>query len=41
VRNIVLPVGRHNLYEKDLTEYEKEAIKYNEELRERSNRIKF
>lgn len=41
VRNIVLPVGRHNIYEKDLTEYEKEAIKYNEELRTRSDKIYF
>jgi hypothetical protein len=38
VRNIVLPTGRHNIYEKDLTEYEKEAISFNEKLREK---IKF
>jgi hypothetical protein len=35
VRNIVLPVGRHNIYEKDLSQYEKDAIKHNEELRAR------
>ena len=34
VRNIVLPVGRHHIYEKDLTQYEKEAMAFNEKLRE-------
>ena len=29
VRNIVLATGRHNIYEEDLSKYEKEAIKYN------------
>lgn len=33
VRNVVLPVGRHNIYEKDISQYEREAIKYNEDLR--------
>lgn len=37
VRNVVLPVGRHNLYEKDMSKDEKEAMKYNEELR---NKVK-
>lgn len=36
VRNIVLPIGRHHIYEKDLTEYEKDAIRYNEELRDKN-----
>ena len=36
VRNVVLPVGRVNIYEKDITQYEREQIKYNEELRMRS-----
>ena len=41
VRNVVLPVGRHNIYEKDISQYEKEAIKYNEELRLKENKIYF
>jgi hypothetical protein len=41
VRNIVLPTGRHNIYEKDLTEYEKEAISFNEKLREKYDKVYF
>ena len=29
VRNIVLPVGRHNIYEKDLSSFETEQMDYN------------
>jgi hypothetical protein len=36
VRNVVLPTGRHNIYEKDISNYEREAVKYNEELREQA-----
>ena len=33
VRNIVLPVARQNLTGEPLTQYEADAIEYNEELR--------
>ncbi len=37
VRNVVLPIGRHHAYDqKDISQYEKEAINYNEQLRENS-----
>jgi len=41
VRNIVLPVGRNHILEEELTEYEKEAMKFNEELRERNPSLYF
>ena len=42
VRNVVLPVGRHHTYDqKDITEYEKEQINYNEKLRESYNKVYF
>jgi small subunit ribosomal protein S17 len=33
IRNIVLAAGRQNFYTKDMSTYEKDAIKFNEELR--------
>ena len=42
VRNVVLPIGRHHAYDqKDITEYEKEQISYNEKLRESYNKVYF
>jgi hypothetical protein len=35
VRNIVLAAGRQNLYTKDMSKYEKEAMDYNRRLRAR------
>jgi hypothetical protein len=34
VRNIVLPIGRHSYYSRDLTKDELDAIEYNKKLRE-------
>lgn len=39
VRSIIKPVGRHDYYDGALTEYEKEAIRYNEALRYRTRFI--
>ena len=36
VRSIIKPVGRHDYYDGALTEYVKEAIRYNEGLRART-----
>ena len=33
ISNIVLAAGRQNFYTKDMSVYEKDAIKFNEELR--------
>ena len=34
VRNIVLATSRQNFYEKDMSQYEKDAMQFNQELRE-------
>jgi small subunit ribosomal protein S17 len=39
VRNIVLAAGRQNLYTKDMSKYEKEAMDYNRRLRARLPKI--
>ena len=42
VRNVVLPIGRGHTYDqKDVSIYEKEAINYNEALREGNTRVYF
>ncbi len=42
IRNVVLPIGRHYTYDqKDITQYEKEQIAYNEKLRESYNKVYF
>ena len=41
VRNIVLAAGRQNFYTKDMSKYERDAIKYNEELRSKAPRTYF
>lgn len=33
VRNVIIPVGRHDYYNKQLTKSEKDALEYNKELR--------
>ncbi len=38
VRNVVLPVGRHNFYEGQMSKDERECIEYNERLREKQSR---
>ena len=42
VRNVVLPIGRHQTYEQNtLSNYEKDQINYNEELRNSYTKIYF
>ena len=42
VRNVVLPIGRNQSYDQsDISQYEQEQIKYNEELRNANNKIYF
>lgn len=33
MRNVVVPVGRHDYYNKHLTKSEKDALEYNKKLR--------
>ena len=33
VRNVIKPVGRHDYFEGSLSQYEKESLKYNHNLR--------
>ena len=39
VRNIVLAAGRQNLYTKDMSKYEKEAMDYNRRLRSQTPKV--
>ena len=41
VRNIILAVGRQNFYTRDMSAYEKEAIEYNQNLRNSAPRTYF
>jgi len=39
VRNIVLAAGRQNLYTKDMTKYEKDAMDHNRRLRAKNPKV--
>lgn len=39
VRNVVLPTGRNSIYEGDISQDEKDAMKYNEELRSKEIKL--
>ena len=41
VRNIVLAAGRQNMYTKDMSKYEKEAMDYNRRLRSADPKVYF
>ena len=41
VRNVILSIGRNDFMEKDLSVYEREAIKSNEELRAKDPALYF
>jgi len=41
VRNIILPIGRQNVSGVPATQYEQDALDYNEKLREKNARMYF